>query len=95
LIEALNEVGFNAEKPKATFYCYVPSPKGTKSGVTFKNAEEASSFLIKEALISTVPWDEAGPYLRFSVTFEAEGPEEEKKVIEEVKRRLSTLGLVF
>ena len=95
LIKALNEVGFDAEKPKATFYCYVPCPKGTKSGITFKNAEEVSAFLIKEALISTVPWDEAGPYLRFSATFEAEGPEEEKEVVEEAKQRLLKLELVF
>jgi len=26
--------------------------------------------LIREALISTAPWDDAGAYLRFSVTFE-------------------------
>lgn len=95
LIDALREAGFKAEKPKASFYCYVGAPKGTKSGVQFKNAEEASEFLIKNALISTVPWDDAGSYLRFSVTFEANGYEEEKKIMEEVKKRLLKLDLVF
>ncbi len=95
LIDALREVGFKAEKPKASFYCYVECPKGIKSGIQLKNAEETSEFLIKNALISTVPWDDAGSFLRFSVTFEANGYEEERKIIEEVKRRLLTLELVF
>lgn len=95
LVNALNEVGFMARKPKGTFYCYVPSPKGTKSGIKFKNAEEVSEFLIKNALISTVPWDDAGAYLRFSVTFEANSYEEEKAIIEEMKQRLFKLELTF
>lgn len=95
LVTALNELGFSAEKPKGTFYCYVNSPKGTKSGIRFDKAEEASTFLIKEAQISTVPWDNAGAYLRFSVTFNASGYEEEKKVIDEMKKRLQKLELVF
>lgn len=95
LVQALREAGFDAHKPKGSFYCYVPCPKGTKSGVTFQNAEEASEYLIREALISTVPWDDAGAFLRFSVTFEAAGIEEEKQVVEEMKQRLLRLGLVF
>lgn len=95
LVEALKEIGFDTEKPKGTFYCYVKSPKGTKSGVKFEKAEDASTYLIKEALISTVPWDDAGSFLRFSVTFNADGYEEEKKVIEELKNRLLKLDLVF
>ena len=95
LTKTLQEVGFDAKKPKGTFYCYVSCPKGTKSGTLMKNAEEVSDFLIKEALISTVPWDEAGPYLRFSVTFEADSYSEEKKLIEELKQRLLKLELVF
>lgn len=95
LIETLKEVGFAAEKPKGTFYCYVPCPAGTSSGITFKNAREVSEHLIKEALISTVPWDDAGSYLRFSVTFEADGYDEEKEIIEELRRRLLHLELLF
>ena len=95
LVEALKSVGFKAEKPQATFYCYVASPKGTKSGITFANAEEASTYLITESVISTVPWDDAGPYLRFSLTFDANGYEEEKKIINELKDRLNKLKLIF
>lgn len=60
------------------------------------SAEAASQFLIKEALVSTVPWDDAGAYLRFSVTFQARGGEvEERRVIGELGQRLAKLDLVF
>ena len=95
LVDALNNVGFSAEKPEGTFYCYVRSPKGAKAGVTFKNAEEASQYLIREALVSTVPWDDAGAYLRFSLAFEAGDIEAEKAIIAETKNRLEKLQLVF
>ncbi|MBT3358228.1 MAG: LL-diaminopimelate aminotransferase [Rhodospirillales bacterium] len=95
LVEALNDVGFSVKKSPATFYLYVACPKGTASGVTFENAAQFSEFLIMEAQISTVPWDDAGAYVRFSVTFEADGPEAEKKIIDEVRERLGRLKLVF
>lgn len=95
LTKALNEIGFKARKPKGSFFCYVPAPKGTKDGLTFKTAAEFSDFLIRQVLISTVPWDDAGAYIRFSVTFEAESKEKEIEVIEEMKNRMKKLNLVF
>ncbi len=95
LINALNDVGFDAKKPKGTFYCYVKAPAGTENGIAFDTASEFSEFLIKESLISTVPWDDAGKYIRFSVTFEADSVEEEKNVINEMKERMKILKLVF
>lgn len=95
LVDALKEVGFSAEKPKGTFYCYVPIPKGTKSGIVFNTAEEVSDYLIRKALISTVPWDDAGSFLRFSVTFTADHEHEEIKIIEDMKQRLLDLKLIF
>lgn len=95
LAKALQEVGFKTKKPKGTFYLYLKSPKGTKSGMKFNNAEEFSQYLIKEKLISTVPWDDAGNYVRFSVTFVAKDEEDEKRVIEEIKKRLSTDEYIF
>ena len=35
LVDALNEVGFDAKKPKGGFYCYTAIPKGVKSKLTF------------------------------------------------------------
>jgi LL-diaminopimelate aminotransferase len=95
LVNALNEVGFDAKKPGGTFYCYIKAPAGTKDGKVFNTASEFSEFLIKESLISTVPWDDAGKYIRFSVTFEADSPQKEKEVINEMKKRMKVLKLTF
>lgn len=95
LVAALNKVGLKAVKPKGSFYLYVPIPKGVKGGVKFKSAEDFSQFLIKETSISTVPWDDAGNFVRFSVTFLAANEFEEDKVMAEVEKRLSGLNFVF
>jgi LL-diaminopimelate aminotransferase len=95
LTNALNELGFNAKKPKGAFYCYVKCPKGAGSDVRFTNAEEVAKYFIEKALISVIPWDDAGAYLRFSVTFEAETEKEEKDIINEMKNRLGNLKLFF
>jgi LL-diaminopimelate aminotransferase len=55
----------------------------------FRNAEEVSQWLITEKLISTVPWDDAGPYLRLGVTFTAKYLVAEEQVLEELAGRLS------
>ena len=60
-----------------------------------RRAAEFSEWLITEKLIATVPWDEAGAYVRFSVTFEAKDEADERRVIAEVQRRLTSTGLVF
>jgi LL-diaminopimelate aminotransferase len=44
--------------------------------------------MITENLISTVPWDDAGAYVRFSVTFAAKDPADEARVVAEIGRRL-------
>ena len=66
LVKILREVGFEAVKPAATFYCYVPIPKGTATGISFKTAQEAAEFLLTEGLVSVVPWDEPGRFEIFS-----------------------------
>jgi len=95
LVNALNESGFDAKKPKGSFYCYVKAPVGAENGKIFKTATEFSEFLIHESLISTVPWDDAGKFIRFSVTFEADSPQKEIEVINEMKERLKKLKLKF
>ncbi len=92
---ALAELGFNAKMPAGTFYLYVRMPKGVKNGKRFTNAEEFSEFLITEKLISTVPWDDAGPYVRFSATFEAKGKADEQRVLDEFRKRMEGLKFEF
>ena len=95
LVDVLQDLGFDAQKPDGTFYLYVEIPKGTADGREFENAEEFGQFLIKETLISAVPWDDAGNFIRFSVTFEAEDQAEEERIISEIKNRLSDFDFVF
>jgi LL-diaminopimelate aminotransferase len=91
----LAEMGFNAKMPAGTFYLYVKMPKGVKGGRRFANAEEFSEFLITEKLISTVPWDDAGPYIRFSATFESKGRTDELRVLDEFKTRMGGMRFEF
>lgn len=95
LVKILNKIGFDASVPDGTFYLYVKAPKGIQNGLEFKTAEDVSQYLIKKKLISTVPWDDVGHFLRFSVTFEAETEADEDLVLKEVERRLSDEKLIF
>jgi len=95
LVNALKRIGFSVSKPKASFYLYVAIPQRTKDGRCFVSAADFSDFLIREKLISTVPWDDAGAYVRLSVTFEAKNEEEEKKIISEIAQRLGEVNFVF
>jgi LL-diaminopimelate aminotransferase len=95
LVKVLKASGFKAKMPGGTFYLYVPAPKGTAEGRTFANAEEASQYLIKEHCISTVPWDDAGAFLRFSATVESAGRADDARVLLELERRLAAAGLLF
>ncbi|MGA1846389.1 LL-diaminopimelate aminotransferase [Deferribacter abyssi] len=95
LAKVLKDLGFYVNEPKGTFYLYFEIPKGTKSGKEFKNAEEFCDYLIREKLISSVPWDDAGHYLRFTVTFEAKNIDDEKRIIDEVAKRLSEEEYIF
>jgi LL-diaminopimelate aminotransferase len=94
LVASLRKFGFNATKPRGSFFLYVRAPKAV-GDLKFNTAEDVSQWLITEKLISTVPWDDAGPYLRFSVTFSAKGEAEERRVVAEIERRLSGAQFQF
>jgi LL-diaminopimelate aminotransferase len=87
--------------PGGTYFLYAPSPKafagGAPSGgrIDFENAEAASQYLITEQSICTVPWDDAGPFLRFSATYEAEGERAEDALMAETEKRLKNIQPVF
>jgi LL-diaminopimelate aminotransferase len=95
LVAVLNRCGFHATMPGGTYFLYAPSPKGLRGGQAFPTAEAASQYLITEHSICTVPWDDAGPHLRFSVTYEAPTEAEEDALMQLTEQRLSKLQLVF
>ena len=72
---------FVSKNQKAPFSYISEIPKAVENGPEFKSAEEFSQYLINEHLISTVPWDDAGLYIRFSVTFQADGWRRNKKFL--------------
>jgi len=88
LVTILNKHGFSARKPKGSFFLYVKCPVAAGSA-RFKSAEEFSQWMITEKLISTVPWDDAGAYVRFSVTFSAHDAADEQRVLSELDKRLT------
>jgi LL-diaminopimelate aminotransferase len=92
LVTTLKQVGFQAQMPGGTYFLYVRAPAacGQKN---FANAEEVSQFLIQEQSVCCVPWDDAGPYLRFSVTYLAADEGEEDALMKEAVDRLGKLKL--
>jgi LL-diaminopimelate aminotransferase len=94
LVRALNQVGFQAKMPGGTYFLYVKAPSGCGDR-SFANAEEASQFLIQEQSVICVAWDNAGTYLRFSVTYLAKDEKAEDALMEETVARLGRLGLRF
>ena len=95
LVDALNSVGFDAVMSGGSFFLYVEAPRGIKGGQRFETGEDFSQFLIKEMLISTVPWDDVGRFTRFSATFTAKDPKEETRIVAEIKKRLSSVEFEF
>jgi LL-diaminopimelate aminotransferase len=95
LVETLRRCGFECQMPGGTYFLYTPAPKGTASGERFAKAEDATRFLIEQHGIVTVPWDDAGAYLRFSVTYVASDEQAEDALMDETLRRLKSAGLEF
>ena len=95
LVAALRRCGFDCRVPGGTYFLYTPSPKGTADGLRFATAEAASQFLITEHSICTVPWDDAGAFLRLSVTYEAADEAAEDALMAETERRLMALKFQF
>jgi LL-diaminopimelate aminotransferase len=95
LVQVLTQCGFKCRMPGGTYFLYTPAPKGLAGGPQFETAEAASQYLITEQSICTVPWDDAGAYLRFSVTYEAADAAAEDALMEETRARLQRIRPVF
>jgi len=95
LVATLQDCGFECSVPGGTYFLYTPIPSGTADGKTFASGEDASQCLIKECSIVTVPWDDAGPFLRFSVTYVAADEAAEDALMAQTAKRLKSLKLTF
>lgn len=95
LVACLRACGFTCEVPGGSYFLYTKAPKGIHGGPQFANAEEASQYFITQHSMVTVPWDDAGSFLRFSVTYEANDETAEDQLMAETQRRIGSLSLVF
>ena len=95
LVATLRRCGFDCDVPGGSYFLYTPSPKGAAGGRRFATAEAAAHYLIVEHSICTVPWDDAGAYLRFSATYEAADEAAEDVLMAETERRIRGIGLEF
>ncbi len=95
LVKTLRASGFDCSMPGGTYFLYTKAPIGTEDGVAFANAEEASQYLITSQSMVTVPWDDAGAFLRFSVTYEAVDEAAEDSLMAETAKRLAAARLRF
>jgi LL-diaminopimelate aminotransferase len=94
LVAALKQVGFKCAMPGGTYFLYTQAPTGAGDR-SFATAEEASQYLIRDQSVCCVPWDDAGAYLRFSVTYLANDAAEEDALMAETVSRLQGMSLRF
>ncbi len=95
LVVTLQQCGFQCSVPGGTYFLYSAAPLGIQDGPDFPNAEAASQYLIREQSIVTVPWDDAGAFLRFSVTYEADDEAAEDDLMADLAFRLEQIQLRF
>jgi LL-diaminopimelate aminotransferase len=95
LVAMLRRCGFDCRMPGGTYFLYCRAPRGLADGTKFESAEAASQYFITQHSIVTVPWDDAGPFLRFSVTYEAADEAAEDGLMSAAADRLAQCQLVF
>ena len=95
LVRVLKRCGFDCEMPGGSYFLYTRAPVGASDGACFDSGEAASQYLITQQSIVTVPWDDAGHFLRFSVTYEAPDEAAEDALMAEAESRLDQAGLRF
>lgn len=95
LVAVLKETGFDCEMPGGSYFLYTRAPHSAADGTQFASGEEATRYLIEQLGIVSVPWDDAGAFLRFSVTYAAQDEAAEDALMSETKNRLAGAGLKF
>lgn len=89
VVSILCKAGISSHHAGGTFFLYVEVPKVFK-GLTIESAQQMATLLIDRYGIVTVPWDEAGAFLRLSMTFEVGNKDfdSEEEVFEALESRL-------
>lgn len=80
----LNKYNLTCSLSKGTFYLYLKVPEN------FKNADEFTRFLLDNAGIFTIPFDEVNSFVRLSMTFKVKNTEEE--FYQELENRLKRIA---
>ena len=95
LVQMLQGQGFECSMPGGSYFLYAKAPCGVQGGPSFGSAEAASQYLIREMSIVTVPWDDAGSYLRFSATFQAGDEAADQALLAKAAERMSQVKFEF
>ena len=95
LVATLAACGFQCQMPGGSYFLYTRAPRGVAGGPMFDTAEAVSQYLITELSMVTVPWEEAGPFLPVSATYEAADEAGEDAIMEASRQRLSQVKLLF
>ena len=89
LVEGLNRIGWEVEKPRGTMFVWAPIPEAYSE----MRSLEFSSFLVQEANVATSPGDGFGPggdrHVRFALI---ENEQRTKQAIRNLRRSLTKLG---
>lgn len=91
LFDALDNLGLSPIKPKAGLVLYCPCPKSSENGpysAEYYSAFGFSQWLVRNELISVLPWDDVVPSVGFSVAFSASCQAQENKFIDTMYGRL-------
>jgi LL-diaminopimelate aminotransferase len=88
---SLQAAGLEANPAAGSFYLYIPVPNKFH-GRSFENAQSFTDYLIEKLGIVTVPWEEAGPHVRLSMTFEVgnEHFQNEAEVLSTFDKRITS-----
>ena len=81
---------FNYELPKAGFFVYVKIPMYIDD-IYMSSAYKCSMYLLKHYGIMSIPYDEYGSYLRFSLIFK----DDENVFFDEFDKRLKEMKITF
>jgi len=89
VVSILEKAGIRSHHAGGTFFLYVAAPKVFR-GVEIESAQQMADLLISRYGIVTVPWDDAGAFLRLSMTFEIGNRDfaDDEEVFQELERRL-------